>query len=234
MKRKLPSLALAAALCLCAGACARNGGHPANSGTSGAESFASLPSTQEGSEIPAPPADTEGDTPSDDFIYKSPDDAPDEIVIRKYKGWSTTVIVPAEIEGKPVTAIGGSAFAFSGVTSVTIPDSVTDIGPAAFCDCASLRHVELGNSVTLIGDKAFYDCRKLTGIVLPDSVSSIGAQAFYGCSALTALTVPDGVSSAGTQLFNDCGDILVTYRGISYDYTHTFDLLNEINREENP
>jgi hypothetical protein len=55
-----------------------------------------------------------------------------KIAIWKYTGDAETVIIPAKINGSPVTSIGNQAFSSTPVTSVTIPASVTDIGGDAF------------------------------------------------------------------------------------------------------
>ena len=89
---------------------------------------------------------------------------------------------------KEVTITGGTSigdYAFyecSGLTSVTIPDSVTSIGDYAFYKCSGLTSVTIGNGVTSIGNSAFYKCSGLTSFVIPDSVTSIGSGAFWGCS----------------------------------------------------
>ena len=66
----------------------------------------------------------------------------------------------------------------SGLTSVTIPDSVTSIGNSAFYGCSGLTSVTIPDSVTSIGDSAFYGCSGLTSVTIPDSVTSIGNSAF--------------------------------------------------------
>ena len=104
-----------------------------------------------------------------------------------------------------VSEIKNYAFCnYSGLTSVTIPNSVTNIGNSAFFGCNALERLELncktidgwfsqnssikkivfGNSVTCINDYAFRDCSGLTSVTIPNSVTSIGEDAFYGCSSL--------------------------------------------------
>ena len=54
--------------------------------------------------------------------------------------------------------------------------------------CSGLTSITLPNSVTSIGDKAFYNCSSLTSTIIPNSVTSIGGAAFFGCSGLTSVT----------------------------------------------
>lgn len=80
-----------------------------------------------------------------------------------------------------VMNIGQSAFeGCTGLTSVTIPGSVTVIGEAAFRGCSSLTSIIIPNSVTTIGDEAFGNCLSLTSITIPNSVNTIGVGAFHG------------------------------------------------------
>ena len=103
------------------------------------------------------------------------------------------------------TSISASAFRdCSGLTSVTIPDSVTSIGYEAFARCTKLKNVTIPNSVTSIGGSAFEGCSGLTSIIIPDSVTSIGWYAFYGCTGLTSVTIGSGVTSIGNYAFCDC------------------------------
>ena len=91
-----------------------------------------------------------------------------------------------------------------GLTNVTIPDSVVNIGDGVFGCCRGLTNVTIGNSVTNISDRAFYGCSALTRVIIPDSVASIGDEAFSGCRALTSVTIPDSVASIGEGAFSGC------------------------------
>ena len=127
----------------------------------------------------------------------------------------TNAVIPAEIHGVAVTSIGDSAFGHcTGLTSITIPDSVTSIGNGAFSSCTGLSSiiVSVGNEVydsrnncdaiietatnTLIAG-----CKNTT---IPDSVTSIGAEAFGNCNRLASITIPDSVTSIGTRAFGNC------------------------------
>ena len=104
-----------------------------------------------------------------------------------------------------MTSIGNQAFIeCSGLTSVTIGNSVTSIGNYAFECCSGLTSITIPNSVTSIGDGAFLGCSGLTSVTIGNSVTSIGEGAFYDCSGLTSVTIPNSVTSIGWAAFNGC------------------------------
>ncbi len=105
------------------------------------------------------------------------------------KACSGDVIIP---DG--VTCICGGAFSGSNLTSITLPDSITDIGTNVFFNCASLTSINLPNSITSIGAYAFYDCIFLTNITLPDSLIRIGESAFEGCDRLESIILPPKIT----------------------------------------
>ena len=92
----------------------------------------------------------------------------------------------------------------SGLTSLTLPSGVTEIGWGAFEGCSGLTSLTLPSSVTSIGEYAFLWCSGLTSLTLPSGVTSIGKEAFHGCSGLTSLTIPSGVTSIGGGTFQGC------------------------------
>ena len=116
-----------------------------------------------------------------------------------------------------VTGIGNNAFyACRSLTSINIPGRVTGIGSSAFYACSGLTALDLPDSVTSIGDSAFCGCTGLTSVAIPDSVTSIGDRAFYGCRGLSTITIPDSVTSIGVSAFFDCGDVIIEIIGNSY------------------
>lgn len=90
------------------------------------------------------------------------------------------------------------------LTSVWIPDSVTDIGKYAFFGCTALTGIEIPESVTLIGRNAFNGCSSLTHVTLPDTVSEVGDWAFAACTSLDVVEIPESVSQLGSNAFNGC------------------------------
>ncbi len=108
--------------------------------------------------------------------------------------------------------LGYAAFSdCSGLTSLTIPSSVTSIGEYAFYGCSGLTSLTIPSSVTSIGESAFYGCSGLTSLTIPSSVTSIGYCAFLGCSGLTSLTIPSSVTSIGWGAFCGCSGLTSIY-----------------------
>ena len=127
-----------------------------------------------------------------------------QITLTGYTGTESVLILPATINQLPVTCLGASAFHNSSLTGVTIPNSVTSIGPNAFDGSTRLTSVKIGDSVTNLGVEAFYRCSGLTNVSIPNSVTSIEDYTFQGCTGLTRVTIPKSVTSIGVSPFMDC------------------------------
>ena len=95
----------------------------------------------------------------------------------------------------------------SGLTSLTLPSGLTEIGVGAFEACSGLTSITLPSGVTSIGECAFIYCRGLTSITLPSGVTKIGNDAFEACSGLTSLTLPSGLTEIGHGAFQDCSGL---------------------------
>jgi len=89
---------------------------------------------------------------------------------------------------------------------VTIPPSVTSIGPNAFEGCSALRSVSIPSGVKNIAAWAFKDCRGVSAVTLPPSVTNIGYQAFCGCG-LTSITIPEGIANIAECAFLYCANL---------------------------
>ena len=125
--------------------------------------------------------------------------------ITKYVGAYSNVVIPSKINGVPVTKI--DSYAFNGctrLTSITLPDSLTQIGFMAFNNCTSLTSITLPDSLTQMGNCTFNNCTSLTSVTLSNSQTQIGERAFEGCSSLTSITIPDSVTIIGSGAFQYC------------------------------
>ena len=98
----------------------------------------------------------------------------------------------------------------SGITNVTIPNSVTHIGDNAFNDCSGLISVTIPSSVISFGEFAFSGCTAMTSLTIDSGLTSIGYGAFSGCSGLKSVTIPDSVTGIENYAFSNCGLTSVT------------------------
>ena len=79
------------------------------------------------------------------------------------------------------------------------------LGYAAFSDCSGLTSLTIPSSVTSIGYCAFLGCSGLTSFTIPSSVTSIGWGAFCGCSGLTSIYVyTEKLPNMGSDVFDGC------------------------------
>lgn len=102
-----------------------------------------------------------------------------KVTITAYLGADENVTVPQTINGKPVIAIGDSAFRnCAGIKTVSIPEGVVSIESNVFSNCVNLEKISLAESVTTIGEKAFFGCNVLNRVELTRSITSIGDYAF--------------------------------------------------------
>ncbi len=139
------------------------------------------------------------------------------ITITGYKGKQNVINVPPKIGKGIVTAIGKEAFSPKAariddkarsvrreITEIRLPDSITDIGGAAFSGCEKLRLVNIPNGVKKIPDFAFNDCHGLEKIEIPGSVKSVGDYAFVECERIKTIVIPEGTAEIGQSAFIFC------------------------------
>lgn len=95
----------------------------------------------------------------------------------------------------------------SGLTSLTLPSSVTKIGCYALSNCIGLTSLTLPSSVTSIGHGAFFCCYGLISLTIPSSVTAIGSRAFNYCSGLTSIyAYMEKLPETGSNLFLGCDE----------------------------
>ncbi len=149
-------------------------------------------------------ADTEETAPSliendtEKFLYEKNGR---EITITGYSGIESSIRIPDEIGGLPVTAVAENAFhGFSYLEQVVIPDSVTVID-SAFVSCTDLKYAFIGKGVTSMNG-AFRGCRSLETVAGGGSAVYMD-EAFFGCSSLTKGVIPSSTQSA-LSAYADC------------------------------
>lgn len=123
--------------------------------------------------------------------------------------YSGDVVIPETVNYSgavyQVTAIGNGAFTkSSGMTSVTIPNSIVSIGDHAFVACTGLREVFIPNSVKTMGRCVFHSCSNLNKAVIGNSVKIIDEYAFQYCNNLTDVVIGSSVDSLAIKAFFDC------------------------------
>jgi BspA type Leucine rich repeat region (6 copies) len=90
------------------------------------------------------------------------------ITISYYRGSDAAVVIPNTIGGMPVVGLGSAFFNNGNLTSVTIPNSLTNIGDYAFYECYFLTSVYFkGNAPTLGGSSVYYSAIHATNYYLP-------------------------------------------------------------------
>lgn len=100
--------------------------------------------------------------------------------------------------------VGNFPNQYSQLTEVTLPESVTSIGRAAFNGCDKLSGITLPGKLEAIGDSAFGGCAALSGVSIPDSVTTIGQYAFANCTGLTSVKLSTGTVTIGRSAFAGC------------------------------
>ena len=120
---------------------------------------------------------------------------------------SGEIVVPATIEGYPVTKIGNGTFAGCGyLTDITLPEGLKSIGTGAFTGC-QFKTLHIPDTVMTIGEGAFYYCGLLEEIVIPEGVTVISREMFFECENLKKVTLPESVTEIGGSAFERCYDL---------------------------
>ena len=126
-------------------------------------------------------------------------------------------------QGKPVpneyeipdgfTFIDEEAFAddaIQGMTHIQIPESVTEIGKAAFRNCTTLERITLPESCQVVKDWAFSGCKAARFVDMFDSLETIGTRAFENCGLVSAV-IPPSLKRVGNEIFKGCKSLSKIY-----------------------
>lgn len=129
--------------------------------------------------------------PASDFAYTADGG---EVTITEYIGTSEHVLIPDTIDGLPVTALGHQAFYEKTVTTVVVPDSVTEIGAACFSGDNYLVSLKLPDGLKRLPPASLESCMRLYDFDLPQSLEKIYSSVFEFNYYLTHLTLPSSLT----------------------------------------
>ena len=136
-----------------------------------------------------------------------------------YNEYTGDITIPATVTyggtTYSVSSINNSAFSWcSGLTSITIPNSIISIGDRAFDGCYGMTNIIVASGnpkydsrngcnaiIETVTNTLIVGCQNTT---IPNSVTSIGDHAFYGCSSLISIEIPISVTSIGDYAFYCC------------------------------
>lgn len=109
-----------------------------------------------------------------------------------------------------VTEIERNAFFETGLRNIQLPEKLTLIGGGAFCNCKNLKQVQLPPQLKELGEGAFFNCENLTQIQLPAQLNKLGTDAFRNCTSLDKIDIPAGLTQIGPDTFCNTGLTSVT------------------------
>ncbi|HCB95787.1 MAG TPA: hypothetical protein DEP65_09415 [Ruminococcus sp.] len=146
------------------------------------------------------------DLKSDDFGFFIIND--NQLMITEYLGTNKDVVIPETFNNYTVTTIGSSVFNSKDITSVEMPDSITEIKDYAFSSNRNLKSVKLSKNLETLGTNVFFNCRSLESIELPTTLKDIGVYAF-AAAGLKSVTIPesDTFTKLGEFMFYQCQEL---------------------------
>lgn len=113
-------------------------------------------------------------------------------------------ITQTKIEEIPESIFKGA----NKISSITLPNTVTNIQSNAFSDCSSLNNIRFSSELLNINEGAFSNCTSLKTVLLDsEKLTNIGSNAFYGCSSLVNLILGKNVSNMNCTTFSNCNSL---------------------------
>ena len=138
--------------------------------------------------------------------------ANDEVTITGFAddftpGANYALVIPDKIDGKPVVAVGASAFIDkTNFTTLTIGKNVKTIGTDAFRRTTSMMSVSFaaGGMLKTLGESAFRGCAELTEFVMPNTVTTIGNYVLQANAKLASVILSNQLTTLSTQALCNC------------------------------
>ena len=135
--------------------------------------------------------------------------------LKKYAGADRVIAVPPDVH-----CIAPGAFSGCRLWEVTLPETLRELGPAAFRGCHLLRKVSLPEGLRVLGEGAFEGCSGLEEIEIPGSISVIQANAFRFCMGLKRVRLGAGIRRIHERAFGYCNQMQVIQIPDSLEYIH--------------
>ena len=167
-----------------------------------------------------------GQVKINDIWYKLSLDSKTAKVTSSNSAYVGDIIIPPSIiyQGNvyAVTGIEHSAFSYSNITSVSLPESLTTIEGSAFRACTKLTSITIPSSVEKIDQEAFYYCKSLAYLIIPQNsrLRTIVSYAFEECDSLASVFIPSSVEEIGMMAFsgiNNLSSLVVDEHNMFYD-----------------
>lgn len=134
----------------------------------------------------------------------------DKLIVNYGNEVAGEISIPASVENVDgtypgtYTVVALGQYSFHNITSISVEEGVTSIGPSAMAGSLSLVSVSLPQSIINIGEYAFAGCSLLSNVNIPESVKVIPNSLFASCTSLDKITIPEGVTSIGENAFSRC------------------------------
>ena len=113
----------------------------------------------------------------------------------------TTIKLPDTL-----TNVNSHSFENSALTAISFPDLVTELGESSFAGCTALSNLTLNNAV-ILNKSAFEGCTSLVNVTLPDDIDTLGVSAFMNCTSLKNVVIPSSIKWMGSGLFAGCVEL---------------------------
>jgi uncharacterized protein YjdB/fibronectin type 3 domain-containing protein len=110
---------------------------------------------------------------------------------------------------------------YTGIQSVTLPESLVSLGDSAFEGCSALTQINIPNNVSELKAETFKNCYNLSNVTLSATLTTIGANCFESCKSLNDLTFPESLKTIGTNAFLYCANEKVRTVNALKEYVYT-------------